>query len=246
MTTEQKKALLQERLHAQGVLCPSGVDGKLLRYQEMLEAWNERMNLTGDASFEAMLDAHLMDSLTPLTIGGLLPPNASMIDVGSGAGLPGIPLAVVRPDLRVTLLDSLGKRVKFLQAVVETLELQNVCVFHARAEDAARDARYRECFTIATARAVAALPVLLELLLPFVRVGGQCVCYKGPSVTIEMEAGMAAAELLGGSPPEATAVCLPYLPEVRHTLVVSGKVRKTPKQYPRKAGIPARKPLGSR
>jgi 16S rRNA (guanine527-N7)-methyltransferase len=210
-----------------------------------LEERNAHVNLTGNAAFETMLDQHLMDSLAPLTVSGLLPENAVLIDVGSGAGLPGIPLAVVRGDLRITLLDSQQKRVAFLLAAIETLGLANVTAVHARAEDAARDARYRERFDVALARAVAALPALLELLLPFVKTGGKAVCYKGPAVAEELDAGKAAAELLGGGPPDVLAVPVPYLPEQRHCLVVGEKLRRTPDRYPRKAGTPARNPLGT-
>lgn len=244
VTGERKHALLEQRLQAQGIDFPRTAVQKMARYQEMLEDWNGRMNLTGDASFEALLDAHLMDSLAPLSVAGLLPENAAVIDVGSGAGLPGVPLAIVRPDLQITLLDSQLKRVTFLEAVTEALELQNTSVLHARAEDAARDARYRERFAVATARAVAALPALLELLLPFVRGGGCCICFKGPSADAEMEAGALAAQLLGGGMPEARAVSLPFLPDARHTLVVTEKIRPTPGRFPRRAGTPAKKPLG--
>lgn len=232
-------------MNAMGISCPGDAVRKLISYQELLMEWNARLNLTGDAAFDAILDKHLMDSLTPLTVAGLLPKNASVIDVGSGAGMPGIPLAVVRPDLRVTLLDSLQKRVGFLQTVIETLGLTNVSAVRARAEDAARDVQYRERFDVAAARAVAALPVLQELLLPFVRIGGGSVCYKGPAAEEELKTGTAAAKLLGGSPPGAVAVSMPFLPEYSHMLIVTEKRQPTPRLYPRRAGTPAKNPLGN-
>ena len=240
----QKQALLIERAAAMGLALGGEAARRLSAYQALLEDWNTRVNLTGNASFDALLDMHLMDSLTPLTVNGLLPDGAAVIDVGSGAGLPGIPLAVLRPDLKITLLDSLGKRVKFLEAAIGALELKNVTAVHARAEDAAHDARYRERFDIALARAVAALPVLLELLLPFVRTGGKAVAYKGPSVEDELTAGKRAAFLLGGGPPEAIGVSALPLAEHRHCLVVNEKRVNTPGQYPRKAGTPGKNPLG--
>ncbi len=240
-----KLALVMERMEALRIGCGAEAAGKLVRYQELVEEWNGRMNLTGDASFEAMLDRHLMDSLTPLTVDGLLPQNTSLIDVGSGAGLPGVPLAIARPDLKVTLLDSMQKRITFLRAVKEALELANVTVVHARAEEAANDGMYRERFGIATARAVASLPVLQELLLPFVRVGGKCICYKGPAAEEELAAGAAAAKLLGGGKPEAIAMELSFLPEYKHTLIVTDKHSQTPSRYPRRAGTPAKNPLGN-
>ncbi|MBN1776749.1 MAG: 16S rRNA (guanine(527)-N(7))-methyltransferase RsmG [Clostridiales bacterium] len=243
MTNADICALAEERLRAMDIPCTEDAVAKLIQYQELLEIWNARINLTGDASFDVVLDKHLMDSLTPLTVNGLLPENASVIDVGSGAGLPGVPLAIVRPDLRVALLDSLKKRITFLYTVIEALELQNVSVVHARAEDAARDARYRERFDAAVARAVAALPVLQELLLPFVRVGGKCICYKGPAAAQELAAGEAAANLLGGGPPELLPVAVPGLPELKHILVVYRKLNQTPQRYPRRAGTPVKSPL---
>ncbi|HPJ01362.1 MAG TPA: 16S rRNA (guanine(527)-N(7))-methyltransferase RsmG [Candidatus Limiplasma sp.] len=242
--TAEKQALVEERLSALQITCDADAAKKLVKYQELVETWNERINLTGDASFEAMLDRHLMDSLTPLTVEGLIGNNASLIDVGSGAGLPGMPLAIARPDLRVTLLDSMQKRVVFLQTVVQTLSLANVSVLHARAEDAAQNAACRERFDIATARAVAALPVLQELLLPFVRVGGKCVCLKGPAAEDELLAGAAAAGLLGGGSPEMVEIALPFAPDLRHVLAITEKHSQTPKRYPRRSGTPAKNPLG--
>ena len=244
MTVDEKLALLAQRMTALGITYPPQACEKLFAYQQLLETWNERMNLTGDAAFDALLDNHLMDSLAPLKAGGLLKPNAKVIDVGTGAGMPGIPLAIVRPDLRITLLDSLQKRIGFLQTVIAELDLANVTAIHARAEDAAWDTHYRERFDAAAARAVAALPVLMELLLPFVAVGGECICWKGPSVAEELEAGMRAAALLGGTTPRQIPVLTPHMPQQRHCLVVSQKRTPTPGAFPRKAGMPSKNPLG--
>ena len=246
MTPVEKQNLLMGRMNAMGIDCPEDAVRKLIAYQALVMEWNTRLNLTGDAAFDAMLDRHLMDSLTPLTVDGLLPGGAAVIDVGSGAGLPGIPLAAVRPDLKVTLLDAQQKRVNFLNTAIQTLGLANATAEHARAEDAARGARYRERYDVALARAVAALPVLLELLIPFVRVGGKCVCYKGPSVDEELAAGGEAALVLGGGPPVVIAVSMPYLPQRRHCLAVVEKQRGTPERFPRKAGTPAKNPLGTK
>lgn len=244
MTAPEQTAIIRERIAALGIRCADNTAEQLLRYQQLVETWNQHMNLTGDAGFEAMLDRHLMDSLTPLTVQGLLEDGATLIDVGTGAGLPGIPLAIARPDLRVTLLDSMQKRIKFLSAVAEALELSNVTVLHARAEVAAHRADCREQFAIATARAVAALPVLQELLLPFVAVGGKCVCLKGPAAEDERMAGAAAAKLLGGGVPDMLTVNVPFAPERTHILVVTEKLKPTAKHYPRSEGTPSKHPLG--
>lgn len=238
------EALFAARLEEMGIGHEASAPGQLLGYHRLLEEWNLRMNLTGDTELETALDRLYMDSLAPLAIPGLFPLAAELVDVGSGAGFPGLPLAILRPDLRVLLLDSQAKRVSFLDAVVRELGLGNVRTLHARAEDAAHDPPLREGFAIAVARAVAPLPVLCELLLPFVRIGGRMICYKGPAAGEEIAAGNRAAELLGGGPLNACAVALPSQPHWQHQVVVGEKIRKTLRQYPRKAGLPGRKPLG--
>lgn len=242
---EAWKRAFEERLAVLGAGTDAGTPERLARYHAMLCEWNERMNLTGDTDFSVALDRHYMDSLAPLRLEGAFGFGARVIDVGSGAGFPGLPLAIARPDLRVTLLDALGKRVNFLRAVTQALGLENVSVIHARAEDGARDPALRERFDLAVARAVAPLPVLCELLLPFVAVGGRMLCYKGPSATEELAGGARAARLVGGGVPEALAVEVPGRPDWRHVVIACRKEAKTVRQYPRKAGTPGRAPLGA-
>ena len=227
-----------------GISCDARTPERIARYHEMLADWNTRMNLTGDTDFATSLDRHYTDSLAPLANGHLFPEGASLIDVGSGAGFPGLPLAIARPDLQVTLLDSLMKRISFLDAVVKDLGLTNVQLVHSRAEDGGKNAKLREQFDIAVARAVAPLPVLCELLLPFVKVGGRMICYKGPSAEEELQAGQKAAHMLGGAAVENIPVTLPNQPEWQHCLLTCEKKVKTVRQYPRKAGTPSRSPLG--
>lgn len=243
--TSARAEALKERMDGLGLLYPSDAPETLVRYHALLEEWNKNINLTGDADFELSLDRHYADSLAPLAVDGLFPEGARLIDVGSGAGFPGIPLAVVRPDMRITLLDSLMKRVGFLNAVKDGLALGNVLTLHSRAEDAARAIGMRESFDIAVARAVAPLNVLCELLLPFVRVGGKMLCYKGPAASEELEACSKAALMLGGGKPIVIPVSLPSQPEWRHMVVCVTKEKKTVRQYPRKAGVASRSPLGA-
>lgn len=244
MNPHEQEALLRAHIEALGLEVDGKAPARLRRYHEMLCDWNTRMNLTGETDFSAALDRLYMDSLAPLAMGGMFPSGATLIDVGSGAGFPGLPLAIAQPDMQVTLLDTLAKRVGFLEAVAGELGLTNVQTLHARAEDAGHLPAMRESFDIAVARAVAALPVLCELLLPFVKVGGRMICYKGPSVQEEMEAGNAAARMLGGSMLTALPVRLPSQPEWQHCVVVSHKEAETNGKYPRRAGLPGRKPLG--
>ena len=236
----QMEALI-ERL---GIVCDKRAPGRLARYHALLCDWNTRMNLTGDTDFAVAQDRLYADSLAPLGLEGAFPQGASLIDVGSGAGFPGLPLAIARPDLRITLLDSLGKRVNFLAAVADELGLENVRLVHARAEDAGRNPAHRERYDVAVARAVAPLPVLCELLMPFVRIGGHMACYKGPAAADELEAGARAARLLGGGAVSALPVDIPSQPEWRHCVLLCRKEQKTVRQYPRKAGTPGREPLG--
>ena len=245
MTQAQTVLLFRTRLRELGIRFDDRAPERLARYQEMLFDWNARMNLTGDASLEATLDRHFMDSLAPLALPDLMPECASLIDVGTGAGFPGLALAIARPDLRVTLLDSLKKRLAFLDAVIADLSLGNVRTVHARAEDAGRDPALRERFDAAAARAVATAPVLLELLLPFVRVGGRALCYKGPSAEEELRDGERAARLLGGGALRTLPVTVPAQPDWRHCVLTCEKRSVTPPLYPRRAGVPAREPLGA-
>ena len=189
-----------------------------------------------------MLDRHYIDSLMPLTIQGLIPPRGTLIDVGTGAGFPGLPLALACTELQVTLLDAQQKRLNFLQAVIDALHLSNVTLVHARAEDGAHMPCLREKYDLAVARAVAPLPVLAEYLLPYVRRGGHALCWKGPSVMDEMTAGRRACHLLGGRCSEAIPCPVPGR-DWQHMLISMEKCDATPKQYPRKAGTPSKSPL---
>ena len=233
---------IMDRLQACSIPGDEGKARQLLRYHEMLLDWNTRMDLTAVTEEEDMLDRHYIDSLMILTSPEYLPEHTSLLDVGTGAGLPGLPLAIFRPDLQVTLMDAQMKRLRFLEAVIQELHLVNVRTRHARAEDAGHDKEMRESFHTACARAVAPLPVLAEYMLPLVRTGGFCLCWKGPSATEEEEKGRRAAHLLGGH-------LLPLIPcpipgrDWQHMLAVIRKERPCPRAYPRRAGTPSRMPL---
>lgn len=231
------------RLQSCGIPCTDALAAMLCRYQEMLLDWNTRMDLTAVTDEADMLDRHIVDSLMPLTIPSLLPRVGALIDVGTGAGLPGMPLAMACPDLRVTLMDAQQKRLSFLQAVIDDLGLSNVTLIHARAEDGARQKQLREQFDVAVARAVAPLPVLAEYLLPFVRPGGSAICWKGPALLDEMDAGRRACHLLGGKCGEPVSYAIPGR-DWQHLVLPMKKVARCAAAYPRKAGTPAKKPLG--
>jgi len=212
------------------------------RYFSLLIEWNEKMNLTALTSPQEVAVKHFIDSLTAYEP-ELFPQDCSLIDVGTGAGFPGLPLKILRPDIRLTLLDSLNKRIKFLETVVAELGLTNVTCLHGRAEETARQKQHREKYDLATSRAVARLSVLAEYTLPFVKRGGSLLALKGAKYQEEAEEGAKALEILGGGTAELREVQLPGL-EDKRAIVKVVKKGKTPSVYPRKAGTPEKNPLG--
>ena len=233
--------ILAARAAEAGIPLTAEQIGQFSVYHEMLLDWNTRMNLTALTAPEDVAVKHIIDSLTAYDA-ALFDGAWTLIDVGTGAGLPGIPLAVYAPHLTVTLLDSLNKRVRFLTEVTAAMGLPNVRCIHARAEEAARTAEHRAAYDIAVSRAVARLPVLLEYTLPFVRVGGTLLALKGRAYAEEQKEARRAAEVLGGGRITARPVHLPGLDDVRAILTVT-KERQTPAAYPRGGGAPTRRPL---
>ena len=233
--------ILAARAAEAGIPLTAEQIGQFSVYHEMLLDWNTRMNLTALTAPEDVAVKHIIDSLTAYDA-ALFDGVRTLIDVGTGAGLPGVPLAVYVPHLTVTLLDSLNKRVRFLTEVTAAMGLQNVRCIHARAEEAARTAEHRAAYDIAVSRAVARLPVLLEYTLPFVRVGGTLLALKGRAYAEEQKEARRAAEVLGGSRITARPVHLPGLDDVRAILTVT-KERQTPAAYPRGGGAPTRRPI---
>ena len=233
--------ILAARAAEAGIPLTAEQIGQFSVYHEMLLDGNTRMNLTALTAPEDVAVKHIIDSLTAYDA-ALFDGARTLIDVGTGAGLPGIPLAVYAPHLTVTLLDSLNKRVRFLTEVTAAMGLPNVRCIHARAEEAARTAEHRAAYDIAVSRAVARLPVLLEYTLPFVRVGGTLLALKGRAYAEEQKEARRAAEVLGGGRITARPVHLPGLDDVRAILTVT-KERQTPAAYPRGGGAPTRRPI---
>jgi 16S rRNA (guanine527-N7)-methyltransferase len=222
-------------------LSPQEVEAFEIYYQELL-TWNEKVNLTAITNYEEVQVKHFLDSLSCLQILNTLSAGDRCIDIGAGAGFPGLPLKIVRPSLRLTLLESVGKKVGFLGHMVKALGLEDVDVVQGRAEELGRHPDYREVFDVALARAVAQMAVLVEYALPLVRVGGIFVAQKGAEVREEVESGLPAMKLLGGRLRELRRVDLPGLDDPRHLVVVE-KVASTPDRYPRRPGIPTKRPL---
>ena len=238
MNTER----LKNGLDRMGVAADETALRRFAAFHTLLDEANAHMDLTAVLSEDESVDRHDLDSAVPLGF-SLLPQGAKVIDVGTGAGFPGMPLLILRPDLRMTFLDAQQKRVRFIEQVLKELGLPGVAL-HARAEDAARLPEHRDVYDRALSRAVAASPVLMELTLPFVRPGGMSVAWKGPAAAAEFAAARRAAFLLGASLREPLPAPIPGREDWAHVLLLADKERPTPKAYPRKAGTPAKKPLG--
>ena len=235
------KERLTSGLDALGVAYDQLTIERFEAFHVILDEYNQKMDLTAVLDEDERIDRHDLDSAAPLAK-GLLAPNSKVIDVGTGAGFPGMPLLILRPDLEMTFLDALNKRILFLQDALKRLGL-TATTLHARAEDAARMPDHREMYDAAVSRAVASAAVLQELTLPFVKTGGLAIAWKGPGVQEEMTAAKRAAFVLGGTVRGVVPAPVPRRDDWAHCLLLTDKTGKTPKTYPRKAGTPNKKPL---
>lgn len=208
-------------------------------YMNLLLEWNEKINLTAIVEPEEVILKHFIDSLT---INKYIDKDKSIADVGTGAGFPGIPLKIYRTDLKVTLVDSLNKRINFLNEVILKLKLDNISTVHSRVEDFGRDKKYREKFDYVTARAVANLSVLSEYLIPIAKLNGSCICMKGSNVQEELVSAKNAISILEGNIKKIDEFVLPNS-DIERNIIIIDKVNNTPGKYPRKAGMPVKEPL---
>jgi 16S rRNA (guanine527-N7)-methyltransferase len=230
-----------KNLEKQGIMLSETQLEQFESYYSLLVEWNEKMNLTGITEREAVYEKHFYDSLT---LAGVVQfdKQSSLADIGSGAGFPSIPLAIVFPHLQVTIIDSLAKRIKFLEEVTSQLGLSRVFCLHSRAEDAARLREHRDQYDVVTARAVARLAVLNEFCLPYVRTGGLFIAMKGTDISLELDESRYSVVKLNGKIQNVVRLTLPLEGAERH-LVICVKREPTPSAYPRKAGIPIKTPL---
>ena len=233
------KNLLSEGAKSLGISLNDVQLDNFMKYMDLLLEWNENVNLTAITQPQEVITKHFLDSLTALS---LIPKNATVADIGCGAGFPGLPLKLARGDIRLTLLDSLAKRINFLNTVISETGVSDVECVHSRAEDAGQNKVYREKFDVAVSRAVANLTTLCEYCLPFVKVGGVFIALKGPLAEDELAAAKKAIHLLGGELMPIVETCVPFT-DLNHKIVIIKKVAKCPKGYPRKAGTPSKKPL---
>ncbi|OEF99683.1 16S rRNA (guanine(527)-N(7))-methyltransferase [Vulcanibacillus modesticaldus] len=209
-------------------------------YFQLLIEWNQKINLTAITEPKEVLVKHFFDSLTPAFYHELS--DQTLIDIGAGAGFPSIPLKICFPELKITLLDSLNKRITFLKHVIEVLGLQNINCIHGRAEELAKNDKYREAFDIAISRAVARLNILSELSLPFVKLGGYMIALKGSNTYEEVDEAKKAIQIMGAKLTKEHHLLLPENFGERKIIIIK-KTKETPKKYPRKPGIPSRKPI---
>ncbi len=212
-----------------------------IRYYELLIEWNKKVNLTAITEYEDVMKKHFIDSLALVKVFAMTE-EAAVIDVGSGAGFPGLALKIAFPFLQVTLLDSLNKRIRFLDTVIEELALEGAVTVHGRAEDLSRQDGFRDSYDLCVSRAVANLSTLSEYCLPFVKRGGKFIAYKSGQTEEEARAAEKAIVLLGGRAEERIEFVLPNS-EISRSLYVIGKTGKTPERFPRKAGLPGSNPL---
>lgn len=233
--------IFEEKLLAIGLTLEEKQKQQFDRFYEMLVEWNKVMNLTGITEYEEVNEKHFVDSLSIVKAIDITKVN-TVIDVGTGAGFPGIPLKIAFPHLNVVLLDSLNKRIKFLDEVIDELGLTDIHTIHGRAEDYAKQQEYRENFDLCVSRAVANLSTLSEYCLPYVKTGGMFIPYKSGEIDEEVSHSKKAVHILGGKLKDVIKFQLPGT-EIGRSFVVIDKVQNTSKRYPRKAGLPAKEPL---
>lgn len=212
---------------------------KLFKYMHLLIEWNNKINLTAIEEPKEIIIKHFIDSLT---INKYINKDNVIVDVGTGAGFPGIPIKIYRPEIKVVLVDSLNKRINFLNEVIKELELKNIETVHSRVEEFAKNKKYRENYDIVTARAVANLTTLSEYLIPLTKIRGKCICMKGNDVKEEIEKSINAIKILGGKLENIDTFKLPGT-DINRNIIIIDKVKNTPNKYPRKAGMPSKCPL---
>lgn len=208
-------------------------------YMQLLIEWNEKINLTTIIEPKEIITKHFVDSLT---IEKYIEQGKNVIDIGTGAGFPGIPLKICRPDLKITLVDSLNKRINFLNEVINELQLKDINTIHARAEEIGKNKMHREKYDYATSRAVANLSTLSEYLMPLILVGGKCICMKSLEIDEELEKSKKAIKILGGTIEKVDKFMLPKS-DIGRSIILIKKIKNTPNKYPRKAGTPSKEPI---
>ena len=233
------KELFIKYLNEKEIVLDDEQINKFEKFKDLLIEWNEKINLTTITDENEILIKHFIDSLIPLKY---IEDGAKVLDMGTGAGFPGIPTKIAKPDIDITLVDAVNKKITYLNDVKEKLELKNIELIHSRAEALARDKKYRESFDIVISRALANMSTLSEYLLPFLKLSGKAIYIKGPNIEQELEESKKCIELMGGKIIKIEKYTLPTI-DLEYNLVIIEKIKNTPKEYPRKEGTPSSKPI---
>ncbi len=239
MEKQEFKAKLKEEAMQFGIELSEKQQDNFYNYMKLLLDWNEKINLTAITEPKEIITKHFVDSLS---ITSYINENDRILDIGTGAGFPGIPIKIVLEKNEITLLDSLNKRINFLNEVIEKLDLKNIQAVHGRAEEFNKIDENRENYDIIVSRAVAKLNVLLEYMLPFVKLNGRCICMKSADIDEELKEAENAIKILGGEIEKIDEITLKNT-DIKRKIIVIKKVNKTPSKYPRKAGTPAKEPI---
>lgn len=232
----------EERLNQLNIKLKQSQIDQFMLYYDMLIEWNGVMNLTAITEYEEVINKHFIDSLSLCKVVDLNEVELRVLDIGTGAGFPGIPLKIAFPNLKIVLIDSLNKRINFLNEVISKLELDNISALHGRAEDFGKNIEFRETFDVCVSRAVSNLATLSEYCMPYVKCGGHFIPYKSSNIGDELQTSMKAIEVLGGEVINVEEFNLPDS-DIQRSLVVIRKNQITPKSYPRSAGKPSKEPI---
>ena len=234
----------KEEINKIGIQLDDEQMNQFLKYYDLLTEWNRFINLTAITDYKEVIQKHFVDSLSIIKAIDIeyLQEDKHLIDIGTGAGFPGIPIKIVFPKLKITLLDSLNKRIKFLNEVIEKLDLKDIDAVHGRAEDYAKQGQLREKYNLSVSRAVANLSTLSEYCIPFVKLGGKFISYKSEKLMEELSSAKEAVTVLGGKVAGQVDYMLPGSDIYRNLLIVD-KIKATPKKFPRKAGLPSKEPI---
>lgn len=233
--------IFENKLKELGIVLTDIQKNQFKKFYELLVEWNKVMNLTGITEYEEVNEKHFIDSVSIIKAIDITKPQ-TIIDIGTGAGFPGIPLKIAFPHLKVVLLDSLNKRINFLNTVISEIGITDIKAIHGRAEDYAKQIEYREKFDLCVSRAVANLSTLSEYCIPYVKVGGMFVSYKSGEIDEEVNQSKKAIGILGGKLEDIIKFQLPET-DIKRSFVMITKTKNTPKKYPRKAGLPVKEPL---
>lgn len=239
MEFERFEKSLKEKIEKLGIELNDYQVKQFYNYMKLLIEWNKKINLTAIIDPEDIILKHFIDSLT---IAKYINEKDKIADIGTGAGFPGIPIKILKPENEMLLVDSLNKRIKFLEMVIQEDKLKNIKILHGRAEEIGHNKAYRGNFDVVTSRAVAKLNILLEYMLPLLKLGGKCICLKGPNIEEELEEARNAIKILGGQIDKIEQMELPYSDNRRNIIIIKA-VKQSPNKYPRKPGTPTTSPL---